>query len=103
MCADSKACSDTGAEAAVEGAETAVIVQASASFCPDEIEDDGSSFHGQLLAICQGDMLQVEVRRDDGWLFGWEIGMPARAGFFPENRITWLERQLSLTDVELDS
>lgn len=62
----------------------AVVQQA---FSPGEVEDE--VFAQACLPVCEGDVLRITAG-SGGWLHGEVVGMPERAGYFPEDRVSWV-------------
>jgi len=65
------------------------LVQIVCAFSLDEIASrDVAS--DNLLAVREGDMAEV-LASAGGWLYGRILGEPERIGYFPEDRVAWVE------------
>jgi transcription antitermination factor NusG len=77
------------AEAEVQG----MLARVGSGFSPgipgDAEEESAESFWENCLALAPGDVVEV-VAAAGGWLYGRVVGAPDRAGFFPENRVSWI-------------
>eukprot|EP00747_Dinoflagellata_sp_TGD_P211950 gnl/TRDRNA2_/TRDRNA2_85111_c0_seq1.p1 gnl/TRDRNA2_/TRDRNA2_85111_c0~~gnl/TRDRNA2_/TRDRNA2_85111_c0_seq1.p1 ORF type:complete len:469 (-),score=42.63 gnl/TRDRNA2_/TRDRNA2_85111_c0_seq1:56-1402(-) len=74
-------------------AEQGTLVCARLPFAPAEVADN-ETLRESCLELAVGDVLEV-VAGGGGWLFGWPLGDSVRAGYFPENRVSWLGRAMA--------
>lgn len=72
----------------VSNPEQHSIVAVELGFSPADVEDTGS-LRENCLEISAGEIVEV-LASGGGWLYGHVAGKPELAGYFPENRATWL-------------
>lgn len=56
-------------------------------FSPEEVEDQ--VFAQSCLPVFEGEVLRITAG-SGGWLHGEVVGVPERAGYFPEDRVSWV-------------
>jgi len=73
--------------------QEATIACVTHPFVPD-IEAEEEEFRDRCLELGEGDVVEV-VAGGGAWLYGRVVGMPERAGFFPESRVSWVGRPMA--------
>jgi len=71
---------------------TGTLVLSKLDFCPSEVAGSDQGFRDKCLRLRSGDVMEVVLDRENGWLFGFRVGHRAQRGYFPENRVTWIGR-----------
>lgn len=75
--------------------EAVVFAQVASGFHPEEVDAD-KLFRQSCLEIKEGERVEI-IAGGGGWFYGRIPGPPERAGYFPENRVSWIG-QLRLDD-----
>jgi len=64
------------------------LATAISAFSPEDVEQ-GEAFAEAWLGLDAGDIVEV-VAGTGGWLYGYVLARPERAGLFPENCVSWM-------------
>ncbi|CAE7456897.1 unnamed protein product [Symbiodinium natans] len=74
--------------AEVACADQHALVFVNHGFTPEDVTE-GENLRDNCLHLEAGEVVEV-LAGGSGWLYGQVAGHPERAGYFPENRATWL-------------
>lgn len=73
-------------------ASTGPLVRATCAFSPEEVA--GGALPQELLLVLAGGEIAEVLAAGGGWLYGRLVAAPACVGYFPQDRVAWMDTNI---------